>query len=99
MKDEGVIAHQIENGSGVEGEVRCDYVRRMPVERRPYTAANGSTARPETRRLRGDACKDREGVAIERGRSNDETSDRRFGIGEMSEKGSKNAIGAATGGF
>jgi hypothetical protein len=97
MNDEGMIAHQIENRSGVEGEVRCDYVRRMHVERRPYTAANGSTARPETCRLRGDACKPRDSGAIDRRRSNDETSDRRFGIGEMSEKGSKNAVGAATG--
>jgi hypothetical protein len=99
MNDEGMIAHQIENRSGVEGEVRCDYVGRMPVERFPYLAANGSTARPETRRLGRDACKPRDSGAIDRRRSNDETSDRRFNIGEMSEKGSKNAIRAATGGF
>jgi hypothetical protein len=97
MNDEGMIAHQIEHGSGVEGEVRCDYVGRMPVERFPYPAANGSAARPETRRLRGDACKPREGGPVDRGRSDDESPNRRFSIGEMSEKSSENAIGTATG--
>jgi hypothetical protein len=97
MNDEGMIAHQIEHGSGVEGEVRSDYVGRMPVERFPYPAANGSAARPETRRLRGDACKPREGGPVDRGRSDDESPNRRFSIGEMSEKSSENAIGTATG--
>jgi hypothetical protein len=99
MNDEGMIAHQIENRSGVESEVCRDYVGSMPFERRPYATANRPTARPETRRLRRGARKPRDGVAIDRGRSNDETSDRRFSIGEMSKKGSKNAIGAATGGL
>jgi hypothetical protein len=38
-------------------------------------------------------------VAVDRRRTDDETSYRRFSIGEMSEKGSENAIGAATGGL
>jgi hypothetical protein len=97
MNDEGVIVHQIENGSGVEGEVRCDYVGSIPVERFLYPAANGPTTRPETRRLRRGARKPWDGGAIDRRRSDDETPYRRFSIGEMSEKGSENAIGTATG--
>jgi hypothetical protein len=99
MNDEGMIAHQIENRSGVESEVCRDYVGSMPVEHRPYATANGPTTRPETRRLRRGARKPWDGGAIDRRRSDDETPDRRFSIGEMSKKGSENAIGTATGGL